>query len=642
MFTYQRMRFAHLSGFVAAALLAVSCGDPVAPTGPESIDPGSVTFQHSGTGAGLHGSGSIGPGAPTPGSDRQDFQLDIAWDLTGSLTYRDWSVVRSDGTAATVTVAAADAGTWLAAYRNGSTACADPTRGAEVDGMGRLDTGELMRFTLVVCDNAPAGSGTDVFRMAVPDAAGYERGGILSSGDIVKSDGAAPSATGTSVSGLGAIGPGTATPGSDRQDFAFEVTAAGGSITYSDYGVIRNGLPGRLVADPVSDPPTGVTSYHRTSDICVRFGGTGRLDTGELLPFYVDVCDNANPGTGIDTFLIMLPDRAAQGVHYTRSGTLSSGDIVLSGGSAPTTGNLDVTTTTTGSSLDPDGYTATVDGTTSRSVPTNGSVTFSGLAAGSHTVTLSGVAANCLVSGGDARTVNVPAGGTASAAFAVSCGAQAARLAFSVQPSTVTAGSAISPAVQVTAQDDAGNSVPTFNGAITVELGANGNGGTLSGTKTVTAVNGVATFSDLTITRAGTGYTLTAAASGLAGATSGTFSVAAGRASALFFTVQPSDTETNSSIEPAVRVTARDAYGNTATSYQGSMTMAIARNPGGGSLSGTRTVTAASGVGVFRDLRIDRAGDGYSLRVGASGLTGAESARFDVERRQFCLLIICL
>ena len=49
--------------------------------------------------------------------------------------------------------------------------------------------------------------------------------------------------------------------------------------------------------------------------------------------------------------------------------------------------------------------------------------------------------------------------------------------------------------------------------------------GTLSGTTIVTAVNGVATFSDLSIDKAGNGYTLVAAASGLTGATSTTFNI---------------------------------------------------------------------------------------------------------------------
>ena len=338
MFEIRRTNVTRTSAVVAAALLAVSCGDPVA---PEMHRPGDVTFQHAGSDAGLHGSGSIGSGAPTPGGDRQDFEIDIAWDLTGRLSYRDWGVLRADGSAATVTVSADDAGTWFAAYRDGSAACSDPARGAELDGMGRLDTDELVRFTIVVCDNASDGSGADYFRMSVPGAGGYERGGLLSSGDVVKSGGAAPpSSASNGISGLGAIGSGMATPGSDWQDFVFAVTAAGGSVTFSDYGVVRNGLPGRLIADPVSDPPTGVTSYHATSADCVRFGGTGRIDTGELLPFYIDVCDEATPGTGFDTFAITLPDRVAPRVHYIRSGTLSAGDIVLVGGTAPAIGGL--------------------------------------------------------------------------------------------------------------------------------------------------------------------------------------------------------------------------------------------------------------------------------------------------------------
>src|SRR5437764_1291040 len=85
------------------------------------------------------------------------------------------------------------------------------------------------------------------------------------------------------------------------------------------------------------------------------------------------------------------------------------------------TGNLTVTASTTGSNLDPDGYTATVDGGASQSVGTNGSVTFTGLSAGSHSVALSGLAANCSVSGANPQTVTVPSGGTATATFAVSC-----------------------------------------------------------------------------------------------------------------------------------------------------------------------------------------------------------------------------
>src|SRR5205807_1838873 len=89
----------------------------------------------------------------------------------------------------------------------------------------------------------------------------------------------------------------------------------------------------------------------------------------------------------------------------------------------PPTGSLTVSTSTSGGTPDPNGYTVSVSGGGggSQHINTDGSVTFDGLAAGSHTVTLSGIASNCSVSGGTSRTVNVPAGGSTSASFSISC-----------------------------------------------------------------------------------------------------------------------------------------------------------------------------------------------------------------------------
>ena len=106
--------------------------------------------------------------------------------------------------------------------------------------------------------------------------------------------------------------------------------------------------------------------------------------------------------------------------HFNSPSTWLATALVLNPPS-PAPGNLTVTTSTTGSSLDPDGYTVTVDGALSRAIAINGSVTFTGLSAGSHSVALSGVAANCVVSGGNSKTATVPAGGTVTASFTVIC-----------------------------------------------------------------------------------------------------------------------------------------------------------------------------------------------------------------------------
>src|SRR6266576_2669532 len=103
--------------------------------------------------------------------------------------------------------------------------------------------------------------------------------------------------------------------------------------------------------------------------------------------------------------------------------------------------------------------------------------------------------------------------------------AAATRLAFTVQPTGTSAGATISPAVRVAAQDDSGHTVTSFTDSIRIALGTNNpSGGTLSGTRAVAAVNGVATFSNLSIDRAGS-YTLTANASGLASGTSASFTI---------------------------------------------------------------------------------------------------------------------
>src|SRR2546429_3682157 len=102
---------------------------------------------------------------------------------------------------------------------------------------------------------------------------------------------------------------------------------------------------------------------------------------------------------------------------------------------------------------------------------------------------------------------------------------------FRSQPSTTVAGAAISPAVQVTALDPAGNPVPGFTGSVTVALGTNPGGATLGGTTTVAAVNGVASFSPLTLDKTGTGYALTATATRLTPAASRRLHITPGAAS---------------------------------------------------------------------------------------------------------------
>jgi hypothetical protein len=101
----------------------------------------------------------------------------------------------------------------------------------------------------------------------------------------------------------------------------------------------------------------------------------------------------------------------------------------------------------------------------------------------------------------------------------------ATQLAFIRQPSTTLVGNSIAPAVQVAIVDANGSIVAGATTPIVIAIGTNPGSGTLAGTTTGIPANGVATFSNLNIGTAGTGYTLTASAAGLTSVTSTPFNV---------------------------------------------------------------------------------------------------------------------
>ena len=218
--------------------------------------------------------------------------------------------------------------------------------------------------------------------------------------------------------------------------------------------------------------------------------------------------------------------------------------------------------------------------------------------------------------------------GATSNAFTVTSGPPVS-LRFVVQPSDVTAGNAIAPAIQVELLDAQGNRA-TGAAQVSMSIGNNPGGATLNGTTSVSAVNGLATFSALRLNQAGNGYTLVAASAGLTGATSSGFDVVAGAPAGLGFVTQPTTTGAGVAISPAVQVSVRDAFGNLVTDASTSVTMSIGNNPGGATLGGTTTVSTSGGVATFGNLTLDRLGSDYTLIADASGLPGTTSNAFQV------------
>ena len=209
----------------------------------------------------------------------------------------------------------------------------------------------------------------------------------------------------------------------------------------------------------------------------------------------------------------------------------------------------------------------------------------------------------------------------------------AERLAFRQVPTTTAAGSPVTPAVTVAGVDRDGAVITTFTGTVTLALAGGPAGATLSGDVSASAVNGVATFSGLSLDKAGAGYTLVASTPGMPDETSPSFAITPGAATRLAFTQQPTATTPNTSITPAVTVTALDRYDNVVTGFTAAITITLGRDGsvlGNAQLSGTRTVNAAAGVASFADLKLDQLGSGYTLVAASNGLVSATSERFDI------------
>ncbi|HEY2805839.1 MAG TPA: Ig-like domain-containing protein [Gemmatimonadales bacterium] len=211
-----------------------------------------------------------------------------------------------------------------------------------------------------------------------------------------------------------------------------------------------------------------------------------------------------------------------------------------------------------------------------------------------------------------------------SNAFTVSA-ASATTLVFTALPTSATAGAAFSPVVQVTVRDGLGNVATGFNGTVTMALGSGPSGGALVGTTSVTAVAGVATFTGLSLSKSGSGYTLTASAGGVTGATSSSFAVSAAGASRLSLTnALPGSGASGVALgtQPVLQI--QDAFGNPVAQSGVVVTASIASGPAG-SVAGASATTDNAGVATFSGLAINGPSGGYTLSFAANSLTSVTS-----------------
>jgi hypothetical protein len=188
------------------------------------------------------------------------------------------------------------------------------------------------------------------------------------------------------------------------------------------------------------------------------------------------------------------------------------------------------------------------------------------------------------------------------------------RLRFTAAALSATAGVPMG-GLEVSLVDAAGRTVTGATDEVTLALAAGPGGATPRGTLTVRAVAGVARFTEVVLELAGAGYQWRASAQGLEGGTSATFAVAPAAAATVEFSGLPA-TVTAGAAQSA-EVTLRDAFGNVATGYTG--TLGLSSSDDTATLPEAHSFTPAdAGRFTFTGITLRRAGSRL-LRVHDSG-----------------------
>lgn len=198
----------------------------------------------------------------------------------------------------------------------------------------------------------------------------------------------------------------------------------------------------------------------------------------------------------------------------------------------------------------------------------------------------------------------------------------ATHVAITSQPSAGVTGVAFvsQPVVQI--RDASNAAVTTSNAPVTAVISSGV--GTLGGTTTVNAVNGVATFTNLTVTGTGV-FTLTFTSIGLTQATSRGITISEpppAPATQLAIATQPSGAVSGALLgtQPVIQI--HHANNMVVATSNAAVTAAI--TSGTGVLAGTTTVSAVNGAAAFTNLRVTGAGF-VMLTFTSNGMTQATS-----------------
>jgi uncharacterized repeat protein (TIGR02543 family) len=288
----------------------------------------------------------------------------------------------------------------------------------------------------------------------------------------------------------------------------------------------------------------------------------------------------------------------------------------IGGVTAPVTGATPVNSVTAAN-----GYTGTVSWSGSPS-------TFAALTIYTATITLTatsgftltGVTADFFAVTGATSVTNSADSGVITVVFPATGVGAASAAAITTQPVGGASGSLLGTQPVIRIVDSGGNTVSSSSVNVVASI-ASGTG-TLSGTTTVAASSGIATFTNLVITGTAGNFTLIFTPTSLTAATSNSISITVGAATKVAITLASVGTQRRTAFTTQPQISIQDASNNTITSSSALVTATISA---GATLLGTTTATATSGVATFMNLGIDSGtvGTNYTITYAVTGLTPA-------------------
>lgn len=317
-------------------------------------------------------------------------------------------------------------------------------------------------------------------------------------------------------------------------------------------------------------------------------------------------------GTGNDgTVFMMLPPNAVAPTHLAFTvqpvNTASNGDFtanvqvtVEGAGNRPATANTSEITLTIDKGPGTLGGTATVNAV-------DGVATFSGLT----------------LDAGGTYMLKASAGGLAAAVSKSFMVPTVAHLAIARQPEGITAGTRMASPISIDELDQFGNLLTASHSQVKLTIGSGPAGARLAGFSAA-LVGGVATFTALTGTRAGT-YTLSASDGAVPAVALDPFNISAAAASKMIFSTVPAAVTIGTPFD--VKVELLDKYGNVASSDASAVTLSLKALPRNATLGGTLSQPVADGTADFADLTVDTSGPYTLLATDSNHISTAISPR---------------